>query len=311
MTLMNKRQKEVLTIRLNNERSVLKALEKSYAEALESINSRIKQLMLADDIQSKIYQLKYQKALKKQVTTILNKLKYGSYKTISDYLKGCYEDGFFQTLYDLQGQGIPLLFPIDQKSMTRAIQHNTKLSQTLYKKLGVDINKLDKTIANEITQAIATGDGYLSVAYRMNKQMKTGYYNSVRIARTEGHRIQNESSYDCMVKAKENGADIVKQWDATLDSHTRPDHVELDGQIRELDEPFTVNGFEAMYPAGFGVPEEDINCRCALLQRARSALKEDGTYEKWDNENHVLKKDLSEYDNYQEFKTHAKNLLGV
>lgn len=306
---MNSRQKEVTRIRLNSERSVLKALEKSYVEALESIDARIKELMLSDDMQSKIYQLKYQKALRKQVNDILRKLKYGSYKTIADYLKDCYESSFFQTLYDLQGQGVPLLIPINQKMMTKAIQHDTKLSRKLYSKLGVDITKLDKTIANEITQAIATGESYLAVANRINTQMKSGYYNSVRIARMEGHRIQNESAFDCMTEAKKNGADVVKQWDATLDSHTRPDHVELDGQIREIDEPFTINGFEAMYPGDFGVPEEDINCRCAILQRARWALDDEATYEKWDNENGVLLKDLSEYDNYQDFKANAMKAL--
>lgn len=306
---MNSRQKEVTRIRLNSERSVLKALEKSYVEALESIDARIKELMLSDDMQSKIYQLKYQKALRKQVNDILRKLKYGSYKTIADYLKDCYESSFFQTLYDLQGQGVPLLIPINQKMMTKAIQHDTKLSRKLYSKLGVDITKLNKTIANEITQAIATGESYLAVANRINTQMKSGYYNSVRIARTEGHRIQNESAFDCMTEAKKNGADVVKQWDATLDSHTRPDHVELDGQIREIDEPFTINSFEAMYPGDFGVPEEDINCRCAILQRARWALDDEATYEKWDNENGVLLKDLSEYDNYQDFKANAMKAL--
>ena len=34
-----------------------------------------------------------------------------------------------------------------------------------------------------------------------------------------------------------------------------------------------------MQPGGFGRPEEDINCRCALLQRARWALGND--YTKW------------------------------
>lgn len=306
---MNKRQKEIFMIRLNAERSVLRALEKSYAEAMELIDEKIKTLMLSDDIQSKIYQLKYQQALKKQIKTIMNKLKYGSYKTIAEYLKDCYQDGFFQTLYDLQGQGIPLLIPINQKTMAKAIQHDTKLSKKLYKKLGVDVTKLNTTIASEIAQAIATGESYLDIANRINGKMKTGYYNSVRIARTEGHRIQNESAFDCMCEAKKNGADVVKQWDATLDAHTRPDHVELDGQIREVDEPFTVNGYEAMYPSGFGVPEEDINCRCALLQRARWALDDDATYSKWDGDTGVLKKDLSEYDNYQEFKAHALSAL--
>ena len=50
-----------------------------------------------------------------------------------------------------------------------------------------------------------------------------------RIARTEGHRIQNQSAMDAANKAKENGADVVKQWDATLDARTRPTHTMLDG----------------------------------------------------------------------------------
>ena len=74
----------------------------------------------------------------------------------------------------------------------------------------------------------------------------------------------------------------MKQWDASLDKKTRKSHRELDGQIRELDEPFEVNGHKAMQPGGFGRPEEDINCRCALLQRARWALG--NNYTKWDED---------------------------
>jgi hypothetical protein len=32
------------------------------------------------------------------------------------------------------------------------------------------------------------------------------------------------------------GTDIVKQWDTTLDGDTRPNRIQLDGQMRELDE---------------------------------------------------------------------------
>lgn len=71
-----------------------------------------------------------------------------------------------------------------------------------------------------------------------------------------------------------NGADVVKQWDSTLDGKTRRSHRELDGQIRELEEPFEVNGHKAMFPSGFGIPSEDIHCRCACLQRARWGLDE-------------------------------------
>ena len=64
----------------------------------------------------------------------------------------------------------------------------------------------------------------------------------------------------------------MKQWDATLDGATRKTHRQLDGQIRETNEPFEVNGMKAMFLGGFGDPAEDCNCRCCALTRARKAL---------------------------------------
>ena len=49
----------------------------------------------------------------------------------------------------------------------------------------------------------------------------------------------------------------------------------LDEQIRELDEPFVVEGRKTMHPSGFGIASEDIYFRCALLQRVKWALGED------------------------------------
>jgi uncharacterized protein with gpF-like domain len=95
------------------------------------------------------------------------------------------------------------------------------------------------------------------------------------IVRTEGHRIQQASSEDSRQAAKAKGADVVKQWDATLDGATRKTHRKLDGQIREVDEPFEANGKKAMYPGDFGDPAEDCNCRCVALTRARAAMDKD------------------------------------
>ena len=61
----------------------------------------------------------------------------------------------------------------------------------------------------------------------------------------------------------------------TLDKKTRKAHRLLDWQTRELDEPFEINGHKAMYPSNFGIPSLDINCRCAVLQRAIWALDQD------------------------------------
>ena len=95
----------------------------------------------------------------------------------------------------------------------------------------------------------------------------------MRIARTEGTRISNESAFDASKEAVNAGADVAKQWSAALDSRTRETHAMCDGEIVELDETFS-NGLE--YPGDpAGDAEEVINCRCALLQRAKWALDDD------------------------------------
>lgn len=281
---MNKKQKEVQQTFLNNEKAVLKKLESNYKDALDEINNRIAILQSRDDadMQYVIYQIEYQKALKAQVQAILEQLQSKNFDTVSAYLTKSYEDGFIGTMYDLQGQGIPLVFPIDQEQVVAAIQHETKLSESLYSSLGKDTKVLSKQIAGEISRGISNAAMYSEMARNIAGYAGISKNKAMRIARTEAHRIQCKATADAQWKAKEKGADVVKQWDASLDGKTRDTHRLLDGQIRELDEPFEVAGMKAMQPGGFGIASEDCNCRCALLQRARWAIGNDFT--KWDQE---------------------------
>ena len=178
-------------------------------------------------------------------------------------------------MYYLQGQGIPIVVPIDQKQVVIAIQHETKLSEGLYTALGKDTSRLSKQIASEISRGISNTATYEEMTRNIASLSNIPRNNAARIARTEAHRIQNKATADAQRKAKAKGAEVVKQWDASLDGKTRDTHRQLDGQIRELDEPFEVAGMEAMQPGDFGNPAEDCNCRCCLLQRARWALGED------------------------------------
>jgi SPP1 gp7 family putative phage head morphogenesis protein len=290
---MNKRQKEVQQAFLDSEEKVLKELEKAYKKALNDImkNSRGLQVRISDlqDMidtaadeaqkavlesmkQSKVYQKQYQDALKKQIGAILDTLHTEEFETISEYLEKCYEDGFIGALYDIQGQGIPLVFPIDQTAIVRAVMLNSKISIGLYTRLGEDIAELKKKISAEVSRGISTGLSYQQMALNLAGHTKIGYKNAVRITRTEGHRVQVQSGMDACIKAKKSGANVVKQWDSTLDKRTRPSHKKVDGEIRELDERFS-NGL--IHPGDpDGKAEEVINCRCALLQRAKWALDE-------------------------------------
>lgn len=279
---MNKRQKEVLQSQLDAEMKTLRELKQVYRQALKDCETKIRELSARTDmenLQSIIYQKRYQEALKRQLEGVMTSLQSNSYSTVSDYLARCYQDGYIGAMYDLHGQGIPIIVPIDQKAVTRAIQTDSKISQGLYTRLGEDVKSLKTSIRAELSRGIANGSSWNDVARKIGKVFKNtpfskAYNNSMRIARTEGHRVQIRSAMDAQQAAKDKGADVVKQWDATLDDRTRETHRMLDGQIRELDEPFEVGGMRADAPGMFNNPAEDCNCRCALLQRARWALDE-------------------------------------
>ena len=257
------------------ENLVLDLLEKQYEEALKDINLKIK-ILLSDPLtQSRIYRIEYQKTLKKQIEAALEKLHSDEYSTIQKYLSDSYTDGFVGTMYDVHGQGVPVIAPIDQNAAIKAVMTDTKLKKKLYDELGFDVNKLKKTISEEISRGIASGLLYDEIA--RNIQFHTGIpkRRAKTIARTEGHRIQEASANDSRELAKSKGADVVKQWSAILDGKTRNTHRQLDGQIREVNEPFTLGTKKAMYPGDFGYAEEDCNCRCVALTRAKWALDED------------------------------------
>ncbi len=299
MKALNKRQKEVIQSQLKDEEVIIKKLKATYNKAIRDINQKIKILQADELTQSKIYQIEYQKALKMQIKAILDNLNANQYTDIQEYLKKCYEEGFLGTMYDLQGQGIPLVFPIDQNQVVKALVNDTKLSKSLYESLGFNVNVLKKQINAEISRGIANGYSYSDITRNVLKKADMGVRRVLRIVRTEGHRIQQQATFDAQKGAKERGADVVKQWDSTMDKKTRPNHVKLDGQIREIDEPFEVNGKQAMYPAGFGVPHEDINCRCVMLQRARWALGEDEVTKMNNETGEIVKIDEKNFESFK------------
>lgn len=295
MIHINKWEKEVQQSLLDSEEAAIKELEKQYARALKDITDKVKSFQADIDLldqalsqdglddatkallqsqkRSKVYQQNYQKALKGQVSGVLDKLHGDNYATIDKYLKSCYETGYIGTMYDIAKQGVPIIAPIDQAAAVKAILTDSKIVEGYYNHLGVNYDKLKKTITQEISRGIASGLPYSDIARNINNVSGSGLSNAKRIARTEGHRIQQTSSRDAQYTAKKKGCDVVKQWDSTLDGRTRDSHARVDGEIRELDEEFS-NGL--MFPGDpSGSAAEVINCRCTSNTRARWALDEE------------------------------------
>lgn len=280
---MNKAQKEVQQTQLNAEKKVIRLLERVYEQAKKDCEQKIRELSARTDmenLQSIIYQKQYQQMLVDQLESILYDLQEGQFTNIADYLQESYVNGYTGVYYDIgKVTGIPVVMPIRQDQVVKAVQTDSKLSTSLYNKLGEDVTYLKKSIRAELSRGIASGSTWnqmaVHIAKGMNSPFRKAYNNAIRIARTEGHRIQNEAALDAQDEAKKKGANVVKQWDATLDDRTRPDHQAADGQIREIDEPFDVGGEKMKAPGVGGSAKNVCNCRCCLLQRAKWALDED------------------------------------
>ena len=301
---MNKRQKQVQRSLLNSEIDVLNTLEKSYQKALNDINGVIAKLLARKDtenLQAIIYQLKYQRLLKSEIEGFLNALHTKNYQLIDDYLKDSYITAHIGTLFDLQGQGVPLILPLNQEQMISAITLNSKLSAPLYNTLGYNIDYLKISVMAELSRGIAQRLSYAEMARNLSATTKVDFNKTFRIARTEGHRIQQEATYNLQARAIKKGAKIFKQWDSTLDRKTRPTHRELDGQIIGVNDYFhSSGGGKALYPGGFDDPKEDCNCRCCLVQVAEWELSDDA-FTKMNGVTNELQH-FESIDDYNQFK---------
>lgn len=270
-------EKEVLLWQDKSEKAVLKALETHYRASFNMINQRIAELMGRNDAELPhvIRRIEYQKIIKQQVKAALDLLHANEYESISKFLDETYTDAFVGAVYTQHHQDMPVIVPIDQNAVVKAVTIDSKLKTSLYDALGVDVNKLKKIVTNEITRGIASGMLYDDIIRNIADKSYIPLKRAKTIVRTEAGRVQEQATFDEANKAKKAGADVVKQWSAIRDGKTRDSHRKLDGQIRELDEPFEVNGHKAMHPHDFGIAAEDINCRCTMLTRARAALDAD------------------------------------
>lgn len=123
-------------------------------------------------------------------------------------------------------------------------------------------------------------------------------YNAARRnAGTMMTSSQNGGRIDSYERAESMGIEVKKTWIATLDGHTRSSHIYLDGQTRDIDEPFESEIGELMFPGDPEGESSDIyGCRCTMTSQIKGferdpsdlGLRHDEalagmTYEEWKN----------------------------
>lgn len=86
-----------------------------------------------------------------------------------------------------------------------------------------------------------------------------------RIAATESTRAWNAATLGAARALTGPDRPLVKQWRTRGDSRVRHAHDEADGQLRLLDDTFTVAGVPMRYPGDPSAPADlTINCRCHI-----------------------------------------------
>lgn len=157
-------------------------------------------------------------------------------------------------------------------------------------------------IKRQIGVGLIAGDRYSTMARRISDQLDMDYRKSVRIVRTETHRVREAGAQEGAeavqekLKAADSEYRLVKIWRTMKDERVRPqrkaykrkagvkarkqytaglrsslngpNHMKMEGQTVLVDELFDLgDGVKAMVPGSSGVAGHDINCRCYTREK--------------------------------------------
>ena len=225
--------------------------EKRYRQQLA--DGKITQADFDAWMRGQVFQDKQWQARKAEIDRILLNADREAQRIINEGKIGVFADNANYIGYDLEHNGnVNTGFTLyDQNTVGRLIKSDP---QILPKPApGVQKDKAytyyNKLMNSAITQGIVQGETIPQIAKRIvNTTGERSYSSAVRNARTAYTGAQNAGRMEGLHQAQRLGINVKKQWMATLDNRTRDTHAELDGQIRDVDEPFEVDGMEIDYP---------------------------------------------------------------
>lgn len=119
-------------------------------------------------------------------------------------------------------------------------------------------------LKDTLARGIEAGETIEQLAARVEATMDLrANQSSTVIARTETIGAANGGAVQAWQQT--DGLVTGKMWLATLDDRTRDTHADAHGQEVGLGEDFEVGDGSGPAPGQIGLPEEDIQCRCALV----------------------------------------------
>ncbi|WP_212758495.1 phage minor head protein [Paenibacillus sinopodophylli] len=177
---------------------------------------------------------------------------------LTNNLAFTYTDSYYYNAFGLQQAAqLAILTPVITHAQVIGVLANPWLpdGNTYSDRLRANTALLGLKMRESVEEAVQKGWDTQRIARRIKDIAGEGYYNSVRLARTEMTRAAGQGASHLFMQ----NADVLdgKRWNATLDSRTAPKDAANDRKIYEL-------GYDT--PEIPGRPGERIpnhpNCRC-------------------------------------------------
>lgn len=130
-----------------------------------------------------------------------------------------------------------------------------------------DISNQARTRINaQLLATIAGGQTPAQTVSRIQGIIGSSRSRAITITRTELGRAFSTASQLRLSQARQQVTGLKKQWRRSGKLHSRLDHDAVDGQIQEVEEPFTIGEVKLMYPRDpTGPAKHTINCGCTSL----------------------------------------------
>lgn len=284
------------------EKGAIKSISKIYDLALKRIRDLTNSLYSKySDSNGQLTQLelaKYDRLQKynKEIKTILSELNISTQGEIIDFIKLAYNENYLGIGYALENNlGVSIGYVKPNPIMVQELIVDAPVGGlTIKQRLKINSNTLYNRTVGSLAQSVALGEGQRKAVKRLGLVLEKDANSLATTVRTERKRVSSKAQLDSMKRAEDKGLKLKKVWVASLDGRTRGSHRKLDGQSVPIDGEFHIRGHKAKAPGLFGVPDEDINCRCTMITTVDEVSIEDmqrrgkgrevgkyKTYEEW------------------------------
>ena len=165
-----------------------------------------------------------------------------------------------------------------QVSALKNIDYFTVKSPKVEKLIRKSFNKFSRDISSNVLNTLNTGkiddlNRYMNDYFKKENKSNSLLNRIMRVSRTENTQTRSAVKLNALKQYQEQGFNLKKRWIHTLsvsynvisDNYTpRQDHLDLDGTVCDDEGYFHTDNGKTLAPGMFGIPEEDINCRCDI-----------------------------------------------